>query len=212
MCSTSRRQQTFLDYWRTLTDEDKAKYRQLRQRIDPLSFRSARHELALKFQVVVREIQQYCIRSDEDDWKRCVICGIVWLDGALTISTRQLRRLIGKCKSSINAGFQSLGYETSSMSSHQVSELMRWLSLLVHHGPEAREWTIRSVPDPANLSASAVDHISFGVGCDAFDGGIDSCDLTLCSFRDEELSCTDRDLHSLLHEELKDITSFTPHC
>jgi hypothetical protein len=133
------------EYWTLLSDDDKWHYHQLRKRIDPLSVRTARDQLPMKFQVVLNEIQRYSIHHNSDDWKRCIACGIVWLDDALAISTRQLRKLLGKCKSSINTGFQSLGYSLCPMSSDHVSQLTEFLPCLPQNGRDFRQWTIRTI-------------------------------------------------------------------
>jgi hypothetical protein len=125
--------------WTLLSNEDKFQYRQLCKVIEPLTFRTSRDQLSMKLQVIVNHIRNYSIRNDADDWKRCLICGIAWLDDATAISTRQPRFLIGKCKSSINSGFQSLGYSILPMSSEHASKLTAIFPFLAHHCGDVRQ-------------------------------------------------------------------------
>jgi hypothetical protein len=97
-------------YWGALTEEDKQAYRHLRKQIDPLSIRTTCEQSAPKFRIVLAKIQEYAIRHDQSDWARCLVCGVIWLSrGCLAISTRQLCKLVHRCKSSFNFCFQSLG-------------------------------------------------------------------------------------------------------
>jgi hypothetical protein len=98
----------------------------------------------MKFQIMMDQIRQYVIRHTDDDWKRSLVCGILWMPNAIAVSTRRLRRLMGKCKSSINHGFQSIGYETATMTSSHATELTRAFPALGRTCGEIRQWTIRA--------------------------------------------------------------------
>jgi hypothetical protein len=147
------------DHWEILSEEDHVKYHQLQRVIDPLSFRTSRDHLSRKFQIMINQIQRYTTRNDADDWKRQLVCGMLYLDNAIAISTRQLSKLVGRCKSSINSGFQSLGYEIVATSSAHASALTRAIPFFVRSCNEVRQWTIRArhvpVPSPACLSTFA---------------------------------------------------------
>jgi hypothetical protein len=133
--------------WGLLNDQDKAEYRQFRKRIDPLTIRTSREKLGVQFQTIISQIQKYSIRNDSNDWKRCFTCGVAWLDRGLAVSTRQLCRLLGKCKSSINAGFLAMGYSTFPMDTEDASQLMAFFPFLIENSSEVRQWTIRSPAD-----------------------------------------------------------------
>jgi hypothetical protein len=131
-------------YWTVLSDEDQTKYRQLQRSIDPLLLRTTRHQLPAKFQIMIHQIQQYVVQHNDDDWKRNLVCGIIWLDDAIAICTKQLSKLMKKCKSSINFGFQSLGYVTVTMTSEHASVLMQTLPVFACGSGEIRQWTVRA--------------------------------------------------------------------
>jgi hypothetical protein len=92
------------DYWHVLSESDRKKYRELRLRIDLVSFRTIGAHSPLKLQIIITEIKHFAISHDGDDW-RCLVCGIVWLPDAVAVSTRQMSLLVAKSKASINAGF-----------------------------------------------------------------------------------------------------------
>ena len=58
--------------------------------------------------------------------------------------------LISKCKSSINASFQALGYGIVSSGSAHASPLIRLFPELAHNHAEFRQWTIRNIVNQEN--------------------------------------------------------------
>jgi hypothetical protein len=140
---TSQLDTTHPDYWHLLSDLNQKEYRALQHRIDPLSFRTTRAQTPLKLHIIITQIHHFAIRHDSDDWKRCLVCGMVWLGDALAVSTRQMSFLVGRSKSSINSGFQALGYSSGNMSESHTLSLMKVFPFLVQNYSEIRQWTIR---------------------------------------------------------------------
>jgi hypothetical protein len=144
MCSAfARKEQEAPNYLPLLTSDDKLGYESLREAIDPLTVRTTRALLGEKFQEIIGTIRDYAVRGDADDWKRCLVCGVAWLDDSLAISTRQLCKLIRKCKSSINSGLQAIGYETVLLSPEHATSLIRFFPFMRSRIDEMRQWTIR---------------------------------------------------------------------
>jgi hypothetical protein len=143
-------------YWSLLTPEHQREYEMLREELEPLAIRTLRSQLGSTFAEAITKIRSYTMRGDSDDWKRCMICGLVWLEpdpergrsGAFAISTIQLSKLFGKCKSSINAGFQALGYGVTPLSVAHGSSLIRLFPFMRNSARQMREWTIRSEISP----------------------------------------------------------------
>jgi hypothetical protein len=137
-------------YWTLLARHDQLGYQKLRKDLEPTRIRTSRKELGSTFADAIRKIRGYTIRGDGDDWKRCLICGLVWLEStpgtpkAFAISTLQLSKLIGKCKCSINASFQALGYAVVPMSVAHGSSLIKLFPFMRSSSRQMREWTIRS--------------------------------------------------------------------
>jgi hypothetical protein len=142
------------EYWCLLTGEDKDKYVQLRHDLERFALRTMREHLPEQFEQIIRQILRYAVRGDDSDWKRSLVCGLAWLGvhggrGAFAISTRHLRTLVGKCKASINAGFQALGYTTTSMSPSHASTFAQVFPFM-RHSSELRQWTIRAALPESN--------------------------------------------------------------
>jgi hypothetical protein len=129
-----------------LSKEDQDGYDQLRQLIDRFTARANRDVVATNFEKIINLIRSYAIREDGADESRCLACGLVWLnDNALAISTRQLSKLLRKCKSAINFGFQSLGYGTVSITAAHASRLAQMFPFMKDNSCEMRQWTIRGL-------------------------------------------------------------------
>jgi hypothetical protein len=129
-----------------LSYPDQCLYHQLQQVIKPLSYRARQVPATCRFKVVLSHIQQFAIRQETDDWKRCLVCGIVWLDGAIAISPRQLSTVTGKCKSAINAGFHALGYTNIPITTKHAIALMPFFQQFSRDCHEMRQWSVREVP------------------------------------------------------------------
>jgi hypothetical protein len=71
------------------------------------------------------------------------VCGICWIPDGIAINTRQLRLLVGKCKSSINAMFQNIGYATIPTTRDYGTTLVELLPVLKDNFSELRKWTVR---------------------------------------------------------------------
>jgi hypothetical protein len=193
-------------YWTILGDEDKIKYHQLRKLLNPLSTRTSRSQLAVKFRVTIMKIQEYSIRNDADDWKRCLVCGVAWLDGSLALSTRQLCKLIGKCKSSINAGFQSIGYVMTPIASKHAAQLVQLFHCLAENATELRQWSIRSLngAEKSGMQGMSPPDIVF----DPLEDGLENSDLSYDRFQEQERFCPASEDFTMITSE----TDNGPYC
>jgi hypothetical protein len=98
-------------------------------------------------------IKTFAIHDDENDWKRCLVCGVIWLPGSIAINTRQLRLLIDKCKSSINGSLHRMGYSSVTSRGDTSKQLIESVPQLRGNFGELRQWTVRQIgaqtPQPA---------------------------------------------------------------
>ena len=133
-------------YWELLSDDDKTKFTEMQQEFSSGVLKRVRNSRAETFDEILEIIKRFCVRNDDDDWKRYLVCGVCWMDSAIAINTRQLRILVCKCKSSINGSLQKMGYTTNMAHSESWKILFPKIPLLKDHFPELRKWTIRYKP------------------------------------------------------------------
>lgn len=130
-------------YFELLTEEEKVEYSKLREQLSSPNYKNRRNKSNEVFKDMIESIKKFSIRNDENDWKRSLVCGIIWLHHSIAINTHQLRLLITKCKSSINGSFQALGYGTIPTVADSASELITKFPFLRHNFSELRQWTVR---------------------------------------------------------------------
>jgi hypothetical protein len=147
-------------YWSLLSDPDKMAYGSMRQALSSSACKHRRHHSTEINQDILNTLRGFVMRGDADDWKRALVCGVCWLNGAIAINTRQLRLLLSKCKSSVNAMFQNIGYATVPTTSDYGGALAAFFPVIKDNFTELRKWTIRSAKPVAilgNLPAPIAD-------------------------------------------------------
>ena len=131
------------EYWYVLSDFDKYQYAMLRAQLSAQATKNQRFKRVENFTETIEKIRMFCCRGQNDDWRRCLVCGICWLQEGLAINTRQLRLLIFKCKSSINGSLQKMGFSVSLGRSESTNALVLAFPILKDNINELRQWTVR---------------------------------------------------------------------
>jgi hypothetical protein len=145
-----------LRQWSELGDYDHQRYHELR-----LFFRQQQKDLlrerrSASFSGEIMAILSYIDHRPTGRDQRCIICGIACSGPFICVNTQQLKYLVGRCKSSINSGFQQMGYEV-------VRDRMAGRDAIVAIIPELRvdpatirQWTVRSANDSCQLCFCSV--------------------------------------------------------
>ena len=140
----------FLEF---LSDEDQKHYEELRLKVGSPDNRYTRNRRLETLRSSLNSIREFCIRKDEDDWRRCLVCGIYWFDnGDIAINIRQLHLLIMKSKSTINGALAKMGYETIPTKGEDADRLNEAIPFLAQQYNEFRQWTIRKLKDDNSSS------------------------------------------------------------
>ena len=137
-------------YFELLSDEDKESYMKLKTQLSSPNCKNRRNKSHEVFKEIVASIKRFSIKGDDSDWKRSLVCGVLWLDHSIAINTHQLRLLITKCKSSINGSFQALGYGTVPTGTEASNELLSKFPFLRNNFAELRQWTVRQMIKPVD--------------------------------------------------------------
>jgi hypothetical protein len=130
-------------YFELLSDRDQFGYSELRSTLSSQLCRNRRGKRLENFSEMMASIRAFCVRPDEDDWKRCLVCGVYWLSSGIAINNRQLSLLLDKCKSSINGSLQKMGYSTLQARTESTNALSDAIPVLKNNFNELREWTVR---------------------------------------------------------------------
>jgi hypothetical protein len=110
------------------------------------------------FRAVIDAIEVFQNADSEDKWKRCLVCGICRLPNGIAVNTTRLRRLVFKCRSSINGSLRGLGYGLIVTDPSAIEELLNEIPYLREDSAEFRRWRIRTTapPDHADAAHQAV--------------------------------------------------------
>ena len=136
--------QSVPSYFESLSYDDRKAYEDLRSVLAAPDHRYNRNKRIVTFTDMLEQIKKFCVRNDEDDWKRYLVCGICWIGNDIAINTRQLRILLGKSKSTINGALAKMGYETLPFRNND-NGLMDKIPFLRGNFNETRQWTVRRI-------------------------------------------------------------------
>lgn len=126
-----------------LNEQDKLAYEDLRKSYAESLYSKSRNNSTNHFQELLNSIKKYAQRETPDDWKRCLVCGVVFLNNRLAINNHQLKFLYGKCKSSINGVLNKIGWETHDTRGDLDPELVAFFPLFRKNVAKLRQWSIR---------------------------------------------------------------------
>lgn len=131
------------DFLFILSPADRDGYGQLRARILESNNKVTTKNRVEALEDTLDELKRFCLRGDEDDWKRCVAIGMFWIDDMFVINIRRLIYIIGKCKSSINGGVSKMGYVGSVAAVNDPIAAIKKFPGVRIEIIKQREWSVR---------------------------------------------------------------------
>ena len=130
------------DGFYSLQDQDKAEFLRIRNQVQIIG--SEKGHYYVNFPRIFQIVKDFVVHNDINDTIRGFVCGILWLDDnkSIAINMKTLSTFLNKCKSTINAGLQTLGYEVISFDSDTAKKLVdkipNYRKNLI-----SRQWTLR---------------------------------------------------------------------
>jgi hypothetical protein len=132
-----------LSYWNQISQDDQTEFIKLRAHLhrgqQPMSkdvrMASLRRELLL--------VLSYLERSPDNMEARAILAGICFVGAAVCVNTRQLKCLLGRCKSSINGCFKQLGFVAVRTKAKARGFIAAALTSLKDRPEIIRQWTVR---------------------------------------------------------------------
>jgi hypothetical protein len=137
-------------YWELLTRNDLDSYVQLRKDFYDEMNKSKKGERLEAFVRRLMKVRSFIERGDNDDWKRGLVCGIIFLENSLAIHIQQFRLLLGKCKSSINGSLQAIGFVANPQGGPIEKELYYKVPIFQRERSDIKKWTVRYCKAPIN--------------------------------------------------------------
>ncbi|MDR1627364.1 MAG: hypothetical protein LBR79_01150 [Oscillospiraceae bacterium] len=131
---------------------------------DPMYDTNMRNKRIENFDNIICAINNFLNSQENPQTKQkmAVIIGLVLFNnGEIAVNTRHLKSTTGKCKSSLNAGFQLLGYDIST----RIDGNSMRVEIPLIEESEIRRWSLRrksSSPNPPTVNPNSEDQNQFG--------------------------------------------------
>jgi hypothetical protein len=135
-----------VQYWDFLSPADKEVYKRINAALAAPTNRSKRNKRVDDFKEILEAIEMFEDSDEEHRWARCLVCGVCKIPHGIAVNTTQLKRLVFKCKSSINGSLKRLGWGQVLSKPPAYEALLDRIPYLRDHPAEARQWTVRVGP------------------------------------------------------------------
>lgn len=136
-------------HWTDLSDYDKQTYNDLRVHFRQQQKQHLKERKTTPFANEILCILDWIDHQPQGHDDRCIVAGIAFAGPFICVNTQQLKNLVCRCKSSINSGFQQIGYDAL-RSREKVREAILAIIPALRTEPSCmRQWTVRCVSDDA---------------------------------------------------------------
>jgi hypothetical protein len=137
--------------WTNLSsDDDQREFLRLRGTFRGQSPAHVRDRRTVSFSQELVTLLQFIERSPIGCEERSLLVGVAFAGPFVCVNTRQLKTLIGRCKSSINGSFHQLGYYSVKAKANNC--LLSILPSLVKEAALMRQWTVRCASEESPFS------------------------------------------------------------
>ena len=130
-----------------LSPDDYNHYLSLKATLSSKICRNCRNRRVESFGEMLSAIHCFVTRSNEDMWKRSMVCGVCWYNQNyhtfLCVNIRQMSLLLEKCKSSINGSLQRLHFSVVQNRQQTTKILLEALPFLRNHQDAMKMWSVR---------------------------------------------------------------------
>jgi hypothetical protein len=137
--------------WSSLTEYDRHRYNELRIFFRQQQKEHLRERKSAPFVNEIISILAYVDQPTPGRDSRCIVCGIAAAGGFVCVNTQQLKRLIGRCKSSVNSGFQQISYDVVRNRAKARDALWAIVPDVRADAGSLRQWTVRCATDSSPI-------------------------------------------------------------
>ncbi|OHT14800.1 hypothetical protein TRFO_42883 [Tritrichomonas foetus] len=136
--------------WQLLNHTDLEEYLKLRLQNEEDTTKSKKGERIDTFNNRLDQIRKYIERDLENQWKRSLICGVIFLHDGVAIHIQNFKMLLARCKSSINGSFQQMGYAAIQCNPSAAQEIVQKIPYFAKYPGELKKWTFREFKNEQN--------------------------------------------------------------
>lgn len=135
-------------YTRLLSERDREEFYRLKNFfINELSGPKKNKKVEI-FNTILNKIKNFSIHNDSDDWKRSIVCGILWVDDeSMIVSNKILTNVINQSKSAINYSFQMMNFTSCPIDRITHSKILKMFPFLDGDSEFLKHLTLRQRKD-----------------------------------------------------------------
>lgn len=130
-------------FWDRLTADDKSEFIRLRNQLHSYQKPTGKDPRVVTFRKELLSVLQFTERDEAHREERCILTGIAFAGPLICVNTRLLKNFLGRCKSSINGGFQQMGYVAIRTKGKARTCIVTVMRPLTSDPALLRQWTVR---------------------------------------------------------------------
>ena len=138
----------------SLSRADASQYSLLKQSFIHSQNSRSRDRRGNTFKQEIDSIIRFVDSREEDRELRALATGLIRTGSYLCVNSQRLKLFVRRCKSSINNGFQQLGFESVKSRSRSNQCLTAALPSIANQSNLGRQWTVRCIDKPEQLSGT----------------------------------------------------------
>ncbi|OHS96107.1 hypothetical protein TRFO_37748 [Tritrichomonas foetus] len=131
------------EYFDLLDQDDQLQFNQFRALIASDKFRYKKCNSGKTIELILSMIKIFCMKDEKTDWKRCLVCGVMFFEGKVALNSKQLANVLLKCRTTLNSVLLKAGYTPLPKNEKNYRQLEERIPYLQNHKTRRREWTIR---------------------------------------------------------------------
>ena len=137
-------------FWERLPNEDRAEFLRLRNQLHSYQKPTGKDPRVVTFRKELLAVLKFIERDEAHREERSILTGIAFAGPFICVNTRLLKSFLGRCKSSINGGFQQMGYVAIRTKAKARSCIVTVMRSLTSDPALLRQWTVRGASPHAD--------------------------------------------------------------
>ncbi|OHT06587.1 hypothetical protein TRFO_25327 [Tritrichomonas foetus] len=137
-------------FWERLPTEDKAEFIRLRNQLHSYQKPTGKDPRVVTFRKELLAVLKFIERDEAHREERSILAGIAFAGPFICVNTRLLKSFLGRCKSSINGGFQQMGYVAIRTKAKARTCIVTVMRSLTSDPALLRQWTVRGASPHAD--------------------------------------------------------------
>lgn len=137
----------------TLSDTSFQEYKKLQKKIQSLIQDNPSKSCIEAFDKIISLIEHYVSKGNDDYINRSYACGYLCMTDSIATNINQLKKLIGRQKTTIDNGLKKIGCNVVRGAKEQANELINSFPSMKGNYELAKQWTIRKKDNTSSNAA-----------------------------------------------------------